>query len=196
MEEIGNEQYLNYLIRKRSITVEGVEIPIGKPHSIRSWAPPAAYQPETRTLWSFESRGTWATHDGQYRGNWSPYVPRNLIERYTRPRDWVCDPMMGSGTTLVESKLLGRNAIGMDINPDAVILTLDRLHFRAPWDPSFAIATVKTYVGDARRLDKIPNEVVDLVATHPPYGDIIRYGSGIEGDLSRFTSFADYIQGI
>jgi len=33
---------------------------------------------EMTTVWSFPKRGNWATHSGMYRGNWSPYVPRNL----------------------------------------------------------------------------------------------------------------------
>jgi len=37
--------------------------------------------------------------------------------------------MMGSGTTLVEAKLLERNAIGLDINLDAVMVARDRLNF-------------------------------------------------------------------
>ncbi|MDD5616687.1 MAG: hypothetical protein PHH85_10850 [Candidatus Methanoperedens sp.] len=28
---------------------------------------------------------------GNYRGNWSPYIPRNLILRYTAPGDLVLD---------------------------------------------------------------------------------------------------------
>lgn len=38
---------------------------------------------EMTTVWSFPKRGNWATHSGMYRGNWSPYVPRNLILKFT-----------------------------------------------------------------------------------------------------------------
>ncbi|MDW7774889.1 MAG: DNA methyltransferase [Methanosarcinales archaeon] len=68
-------------------------------------------------------------HKGNYRGNWSPYIPRNLILRYTEKNDTVLDQMAGSGTTLVECKLLQRNAIGVDINPDAVMVARNRLDF-------------------------------------------------------------------
>jgi DNA modification methylase len=57
---------------------------------------------------------------GNYRGNWSPYNLCNLILRYTAPGE--LDRMMGSGTTLVECKLLGRRAVGVDIDPDAVMV--------------------------------------------------------------------------
>ena len=87
------------------------------------------FKPEETTIWSFKERGSWATHSGDYRGNWSPYVPRNLILRYTNPGDWVLDQFMGSGTTLIEAKLLNRNAVGVDINPQAVKLTKENLKF-------------------------------------------------------------------
>jgi hypothetical protein len=35
-------------------------------------------------MWSFRDRGNWATHSGRFRGNWSPYVPRNIIMRYSK----------------------------------------------------------------------------------------------------------------
>lgn len=60
---------------------------------------PKSFSPEQTTIWSFPDRGKWATHSGDYRGNWSPYVPRNLILRYSKPGDWILDQFLGSGTT-------------------------------------------------------------------------------------------------
>lgn len=39
--------------------------------------------------------------------------------------------------------------------------------------------------GDARKLDFIRNETIDLICTHPPYANIIQYSDDIEGDLSH-----------
>jgi len=48
--------------------------------------------------------------------------------------------MMGSGTTLVECKLLGRRAVGVDINPDAVMMARNRLDFSyAPLDADYVM---------------------------------------------------------
>lgn len=50
-----------------------------------------------------------------------PQVPRYFIERFTMKGDIVYDPFCGSGTTLVEALLLGRNAYGNDINHIAAL---------------------------------------------------------------------------
>lgn len=57
--------------------------------------------------------------------------PIELLERIikisTDIGDYVLDPFCGSGTTLVGAKLLERNYIGMDINPEAIALCQQRL---------------------------------------------------------------------
>ena len=78
------------------------------------WQPPD-FQLEASSLWSFPDRGSWATHDGGYRGNWSPDIPRNVMLRYTRPGDLVLDPFVGGGTTAIEAKLVGRDCVALDI---------------------------------------------------------------------------------
>src|SRR2546428_5259313 len=157
-----------------------------KKKKIKEYSPPQEYKPEDSTVWSFPTLGDWATHSGNYRGNWSPYIPRNLINKYTSPGGLVLDQMCGSGTTLVECKLLGRNGIGVDINPDAVMVARDRLNFDyLPLERTDNVS-IRTYLGDARNMDRIKNETIDLVATHPPYAGIIHYtGQSVPDDLSR-----------
>lgn len=48
---------------------------------------PDNFELEPTTVWSFQDRGSWATHLGKYRGNWSPYVQRNLILHYSKLGD-------------------------------------------------------------------------------------------------------------
>jgi DNA modification methylase len=52
-----------------------------------------------------------------------PQLPRHFIDVLTRPGDVVLDPMQGSGTTILEALLTGRRAIGMDIDPLALLIT-------------------------------------------------------------------------
>ena len=58
--------------------------------------------------------------------------PEALIERLvlscTNPDDLVLDPYMGSGTTLAVCARLGRKAIAIDANPDAIAMAMARLH--------------------------------------------------------------------
>jgi site-specific DNA-methyltransferase (cytosine-N4-specific) len=52
-----------------------------------------------------------------------PQIPRFFIEKFTRKGDTIYDPFCGSGTTLAEALLLGRNAIGNDINYIAALIS-------------------------------------------------------------------------
>jgi len=49
-------------------------------------------------------------------------VVGRYIEYYTKPGDIVLDPFMGSGVTIIESTRLGRNGIGVDLNPVACFI--------------------------------------------------------------------------
>ena len=82
----------------------------------KKWKP-ENFELEMNTVWSFPERGNWATHDAKYRGNWSPYIPRNLLLRYSKKGDRVLDQFAGGGTTLVEAKLFKRDILGVDIKP-------------------------------------------------------------------------------
>ena len=84
---------------------------------IKKWEPDD-FELEMTTHWSFPKRGDWATHDAKWRGNWSPYIPRNIILRYSQEGDLVLDQFAGGGTTLVEAKLLNRDIIGVDCNDE------------------------------------------------------------------------------
>lgn len=135
---------------------------------------------ESTTLWSFPSRGDWATHKGDYRGNWAPQIPRNIILKYSDRGDLILDPFIGSGTTAIEAKLLGRKCVGLDINPEAIKLAKERTNFPLSGSPEPELLT-----GNAKDTVKLlKGKKVDLICAHPPYSNIIRY-SEKEGDLSH-----------
>lgn len=146
---------------------------------ITKWEPDN-FELEMTTHWSFPLRGDWATHDAKWRGNWSPYIPRNIILRYSQEGDLILDQFAGGGTTLVEAKLLNRDIIGVDVNDIALERCREKVNF------SHEGANGKVYLnkGDARNISFIPNNSIDLICTHPPYADIIHYSEDIKEDLS------------
>ena len=146
---------------------------------IKRWQP-ENFELEMTTHWTFPQRGDWATHDAKWRGNWSPYIPRNLLLRYSKEGDLVLDQFAGGGTTLVEAKLLNRNIIGVDVNDVALDRCKEKIDFE--WDNA---GKVYIHKGDARNLHFIPDESIDLIATHPPYANIIQYSEDIAEDLSH-----------
>ena len=142
---------------------------------------PENFEQECTTVWSFERRGNWATHNSKYRGNWSPDVVRNLLLRYSEENDYLLDPMIGGGTTAIECKLLNRNLLALDINPNAIELTNTALNFECEYNPK-----IKVQLNDARNLSILKDESIDFVLNHPPYADIVKYSEKqIAEDLSN-----------
>lgn len=86
---------------------------------------------------------------------------------------------MGSGTTLIEAKLLSRNAVGIDINPQAVALAEANINFQCDSDSQIYLKNE-----NATNLNFMKDNHIDFICTHPPYANIIKYSTGIEGDIS------------
>lgn len=100
--------------------------------------------------------------------------------RYSNPGDWILDQFLGSGTTIVEAKLLNRNAVGVDINPQSIAISEKNTQFESGTESKILIRE-----GNALQLDFLKKEKIDLICTHPPYADIIRYSDNINGDISH-----------
>lgn len=197
MREITEQEYRDFMRDHKEAIINGNRVKFIDSSQIKLFEP-KEFTLEKTTVWSFENRGKWATHRGNYRGNWAPEIPRNLILRYTEPGELILDQMVGSGTTLVECKLLGRNGIGVDINLNAIMVAWNRIDF-VYVSPNSVSTTQKLYLGDARNLDPevIPDRTIDLIATHPPYANIIPYSKEREsGDLSQVRSVDEFIIGI
>ncbi|MEM4293242.1 MAG: DNA methyltransferase, partial [Thermoplasmata archaeon] len=180
---ISFKQLENLMLQTYGVNISGFKTS----KKVRYWEP-KKFREETTTVWSYKQRGDWATHSGRFRGNWSPYIPRNIILKYSQPGDVVLDFFVGSGTTAIEAKLLGRKCIARDINPACVELTLENLKFNPPPNILYPhIYEPEVKVGDARNLSDIPDNSIDLICTHPPYAGIINYSSNVEGDLSKLS---------
>ncbi|MBN1174990.1 MAG: site-specific DNA-methyltransferase [Micromonosporaceae bacterium] len=118
-----------------------------------------------------QRRGRYLPESLAHPGKMLPSIARYLISTHTTIGDWVCDPMAGIGTTLVEATHLGRNAIGVEYEPRWATLAAANLrHARAQG----ATGRGDIVTGDARHLPAlIPAELrgqIALVVTSPPYG--------------------------
>ena len=83
--------------------------------------------------------GKYASHGWHpFPAKFPPQLPQFFIEHLSDAEDVVLDPMLGSGTTLVEAMRLGRRVIGCDIDP------LARMIAAAKLAPIEAVKTLQT----------------------------------------------------
>lgn len=83
--------------------------------------------------WSFASFNNSGIHSFHwYPATFISAIPGTMIPMLTKKGDVVLDPFCGSCTTGVESIRLGRNFIGMDTNPIALLISEARLLFPDP----------------------------------------------------------------
>ncbi len=113
-------------------------------------------QPQVTTLWDYPSQdyGEGAQGIAGYKGATPSYIIWNLLQRYTKEKDLVVDPMAGSGTTLDVARNLNRRALGYDVHPTRKDI------FRV----------------DARKLPPELTAKVDFVFIDPPYSTHLDYG--------------------
>lgn len=104
----------------------------------------------------------YATHGMHaFAAKFPPQLPRLAIALLSSPGEVVLDPLMGSGTTLVEALLLGRRAVGVDLDPLACLVAQAKT---TPLDPAEAAAAGACVLDRARALLAQPVEVERLLA--------------------------------
>jgi DNA modification methylase len=104
--------------------------------------------------WSFReidrSETSYLTHSyHRYPAKFIPQLAARLIKENSQVEELVCDPFMGSGTTLVESIVNDRRTYGTDINPVAVMITKAKT---TPIDPQYLEAQIYTLKGTLKAL--------------------------------------------
>jgi len=98
-----------------------------------------------------------------------------VIQRYSKPGDWVLDPFAGFGTTLVVAERLGRHAVGLEVDED-------RARFAGRRVPEGRVLHTRS-----EAVSSLPFPPFDLFFTSPPYGS---FRSG-ERDDEPETYLAD-----
>lgn len=81
-----------------------------------------------------------------------------VIQRYSKPGDWVLDPFAGFGTTLVVAERLGRHAVGLEVDED-------RARFAGRRVPEGRVLHTRSVA-----VSSLPFPPCDLFFTSPPYG--------------------------
>jgi hypothetical protein len=148
----------------------------------------------TDSLWMIGRRDSSGVHSAGYWGNYVPQIPNQMMRRYTRPGDWVLDPFAGLGTTLIEGRRLGRNTLGVELQPDVV----GRAHELLAREPGREGLVAEIVAGDSATLDfgellaRHGRHSVQLVMLHPPYFDIIKFTDDPR-DLSNAQSVEAFL---
>ncbi|MEO0092065.1 MAG: DNA methyltransferase [candidate division WOR-3 bacterium] len=149
----------------------------------------------TDSLWILDKRDNSGAHLGWYWGNFIPQIPYQMMIRYTKRGDWILDTFVGSGTTLIECRRLGRNGIGIELNPELV----DKAKELIQKEPNNYNVVSEVIVADSRNvnigeiLEKYKIKQTQLLIMHPPYHDIIKFSKD-KRDLSNAKNTEEFLK--
>jgi hypothetical protein len=154
----------------------------------------------TDSLWLIPERDRSGTHMADYHGNFVPQIPYQAMRRYTKRGDVILDAFLGSGTSLIECRRLGRHGVGIELKPELAQQASERVAGQGnPYE-----ITTQVVTGDSSDLEAAPSliagalknigrEKVQLAILHPPYHSIIKF-SDREDDLSNCPTVEDFLQ--
>jgi DNA modification methylase len=149
----------------------------------------------TDSLWIFDKRDNSGAHLGWYWGNFIPQIPRQMMLRYTKKGEWVLDPFLGSGTTLIECRRLGRNGLGIELNPEVANKAKKLIEKEINNDN----VITEVFISDSRTINvgdilkKFGIDKVQLIIMHPPYYDIIKFSQD-KRDLSNAKNLKEFLK--
>jgi hypothetical protein len=149
----------------------------------------------TDSLWIFDKRDTSGAHKAGYWGNFIPQIPNQLLKRFTKKGDWVLDPFLGSGTSLIECRRLGRNGIGVELN-HSVAKSTDLLIKKENNPNKVTTKIIRGNSGKINFQDELKSLKINsfqFMIMHPPYWDIIKF-SNKKDDLSNADSVESFLK--
>ncbi len=150
----------------------------------------------TDSLWIIDKRDNSGAHSGAYHGNFVPQIPNQLFKRYTKKGDWILDPFMGSGTSLIEAQRLGRNSVGIELQADVAREAHQRI-----LSEKNNTSRGRVCVDDSRSVNikslmqKEHIHNFQFIIFHPPYWDIIKFSNN-SNDLSNSESLDIFLENL
>ncbi|OQX22185.1 MAG: DNA methyltransferase [Candidatus Altiarchaeales archaeon A3] len=148
----------------------------------------------TDSLWILDKRDKSGAHSAGYWGNFIPQIPNQFLRRYTKQGEYILDPFLGSGTTLIECKRLGRNGIGVELLPEVAELANKNI---ANEKNEFNVKTEvinrdSTEINFKKELENRGIKSIQFLIMHPPYWDIIKFSKNKQ-DLSNANTIKDFL---
>lgn len=118
-------------------------------------------QTESNSIPNLDYKGfdsLYATHGlHAFAAKCPPQLANFGIQNYSMKGDFVLDPMAGSGTTLVESRLLGRNSLGLDIDPLSCLIARVKTHTLDDKQLGEAYSDLKCAISKSLKCDEANN---------------------------------------
>ena len=131
-------------------------------------AVPLAVWPVAQTSAQYQRAGRYLPACAEHPAKMLPELARRIVTEYSSPGTLVVHVMAGIATTVVEAALLGRWAIGVEVEPRWAAAEANLDHMLDPGHRPLA----EVRIGDARKLGDVLGDLtgtVDLVCTSPPY---------------------------
>jgi len=154
----------------------------------------------TDSLWLLGSRDKSGAHTGELHGNFIPQIPHQAMLRYTKKGEIVLDTFLGSGTTLIECKRLGRHGVGIELLPAMVkrakeIIEKEQNPYKVRTEIIEGDSTLQETILKVKDLLKkeLNRSTVQLLIMHPPYHDIIKFSNHPQ-DLCNAPTIGNFLE--
>ena len=110
-----------------------------------------------------------------YLGKFIPQLAEVFLRKYFKPNQWVLDPFVGSGTTLIESNVLGMNSIGVELSVFNTLICKVKMQ-------KYAVA-------------KVEQEIIDILQKTITFSKLlITNQKKLVGDEPNITTESEYLK--